>query len=177
MTATKTLRGNTTIWAVRPEAFSAAEWEAGVSAAKWATMLAAGLITDISCAIEDGYSLNATGSATDSSMSVCDIAEVESPTYKEYEASLDLFRNKPGTIDTPIYDVALSLFDGLDTPYYLVKRVDKPQGVPVAAGHTLSAFSVTTDYGQDSVDDGSMTMYGARFKTPGGIATNIDALA
>jgi len=177
MTATKTLRGNTTIWAVRPEVFTAAEWAAGTSAAKWATAITAGLIVDISCAVEDGYSLNATGSATDSSMSVCDIAEVESPTYKEYEAALSLFRNRPGTIDTPIYDIALSWLDGLDVPLYLVKRVDKAQGIPVAAGHTLSAYSVTTDNGKDAADDGEMLMFDVRFKTPGGIATNIDAIA
>lgn len=177
MPATKTLRGFNTIWAVRPEAFTLAEWAAPLSAAKWALGVTAGLITDISCAIEDGYSLNATGSTTDSSQSICDIAEVETPLQKEYEASLDLFRNKPGTVDTPIYDIALSLFDGIDTPYFLVKRVDKLQGTTVAAGDILSAFSVTADYGQDIVDDNSMLMYGARFKTPGGINTNFTVAA
>lgn len=170
--ASKVLRGNVTLWAVRPEAFLATEWALPLSAAKWATGVTAGLITDISCAVEDGYSLNLTGSSTDSSQSVCDIAQVESPLYYEYEASLDLFRNKPGTSDTPIYDTALALFDGLDTPYYLVKRVDKAQGSTVVSGDILSAFGVTTDYGQDAADDGSMIMYGARFKTSGGVNTN-----
>lgn len=173
----KTLRGNVTLWAVRPEAFTVAEWALPLSAAKWATGLASGLITDFSCAVEDGYALNLTGSSTDSSMSVCDIAEVESPLYYEYEASFDLFRNKPGTIDTPIYDVALALFDGLDTPYYLVKRVDKAQGSDVEQGDILSAFGVTTDYGQDLIEDGSMLMYGARFKTSGGVNTNFTVAA
>lgn len=176
-TGAKTLRGNVTVWAVRPEAFTTAEWALPLSAAKWAAGISSGLITEISCAIEDGYSLNLTGSSTDSSLSVCDIAEIESPMFFEYEASLDLFRNKPGTIDTPDYDIALALFDGLDTEYFLVKRVDSPQGGTVTAGHVLSAFGVKTDYGQDLGDDNSMQMFGARFKPTGAINTNFTVAA
>ena len=97
--------------------------------------------------------------------------------FYEYEASLDIFRNKPGTIDTPDYDTALALFDGLDIEYFLVKRVDSPQGEAVVAGHILSAFGVRTDYGQDLGDDGSMQMFGARFKTTGALNTNFTVAA
>jgi hypothetical protein len=179
----KVLRGNVTIWAVRPEAYTADEWSSdeestfGLSVAKWNAAEEAGLITDASCAIEDGYSLNTTGTQTSSSRSVCDIAEVENPTFDEYEASLDLFRNKPGTIDTPIYDIALHLFDGLDVEYYLVKRVDKEQGAPVEAGDILSWFGVSTDYGVDITDDNSDLMYGARFKPNGVVRTNKTSVA
>ena len=170
MSATKTLRGNVTIWAVRPEAV--ADWGQPISLAAWNKAVTNGLVTDISCAVEDGYSLNLTGSSTDDSQSVCDISQVETPLYYEYEASLDLFRNKPGTIDTPIYNVALSLFDKEDIPYYLVKRVDKKQGSDVAINDILSAYGVKTDIGQDVAEDGSMLMFGARFKTTGGVNTN-----
>lgn len=170
MSGTKTLRGNTTIWAVRPEAF--ADWSVPISAATWATAVTAGLITDISCAVEDGYKLNLTGAKTDSSQSVCDIAEVDTPVYNQYECTLSLFRNKPGTTDTPIYDIALSLFDAPGISYYLVKRVDKAQGTSVAAGDILSAFSVTTDIPTDIPADGSMLMFGATFTYPGGVNVN-----
>lgn len=170
MSGTKTLRGNTTIWAVRPEAF--ANWAVPISAATWATSLAAGLITDISCAVEDGYKLNLTGAKTDSSQSVCDIADVETPVYRQYEASISLFRNKPGTTDTPIYDTAMSLFDDAGIDYYLVKRVDKAQGSAVAAGDILSAFSVTTDLPTDVPADGAMLLFGAQFTYPGGVNVN-----
>lgn len=169
MSGNKTLRGNVTIWAVRPEAF--ADWSTPISAAAWATANTAGLITDISCAVEDGYKLNLTGSKTDNSQSVCDIAQVDTPLYREYEAQLDLFRNKPGSTDTPIYDTALSLFDAKGIDYYLVKRVDKTQGSAVEEGDILSAFGVTTDYGQDTTADGSMLMFGARFKPNGNVHT------
>jgi hypothetical protein len=173
----KTLRGNITIWAVRPEAFTPDEWMQPLSAAKWATAKTAGLITHISKAVEDGHSINLTGSATDSSMSAWDIAEVESPLDFEYEVSFDIFRNKPGTIDSPDYDKALALFDGLDIEYFIVKRVDSEQGLDVVAGNILSAFGAKTDYGQDLGDDGSMQMYGCRFKPTGRLNTNFTVAA
>jgi len=175
MAGTKVLRGNTSIWAARPEAFT--DWGVPLSAADWATGVAAGLITDISCAVEDGYTLGLTGSSTDSSQSVCDIAEVETPLYYEYEASLDLFRNLPGSIDTPIYDIAMSLFDGKDVAYYLLSRVDALQGSTVVAGNILSAFAVKTDLAQDTVEDGSMAMFAARFKPSGGVNVNFTVVA
>ena len=175
--ASKSLRGNTAIWAARPEAFTPTEWLSGLSAAKWATGIAANLIVRISPAVEDSFSLNATGSATDSSQSVEDKAEIETPTFREYEASLDLFRNKPGSTDTPIYDVALALFDAVDVPYVLVKRVDKAADAIVEVGDILSTYGVMTDYGQDIPDDGSMLIFGARFKTTGVSAPNKTVIA
>ena len=175
--ASKTLRGNVTIWAVRPEAFPLSQWTTALSAATWATSLASGLITDISCAVEDSYKLNLTGSSVDSTQSVCDIAKVDTPLFFEYDANFSLFRNKPGTTDMPIYDVALSLFDAVDMPYYLVKRVDKAQGSTVAAGDILSAFGVTTDYGIDNSADKTMLLYDATFKPTGGVNTNFTVLA
>ncbi|MET4703112.1 hypothetical protein [Frigoribacterium sp. UYMn621] len=170
MSATKTLRGNVTIWAVRPEAF--ADWSVPISLAAWSTALASGLITDISCAVEDGYKLNLTGSAVDNSQSVCDITVVETPLYYQYEALLELFRNRPGDVDMPIYDIALSLFDAPDVPYFLVKRIDKAQGSALAVGDIVSAFGVYTDLAQDVVADGAMLKFGAHFKTTGGVNTN-----
>ena len=170
MPGTKTLRGNVTIWAVRPEAVS--DWTAAISLAEWDAADAAGLITDISQAVEDGYKLNLTGSKTDNSQSVEDVTQVETPVYDEYEASLDIFRNKPGSTGTPAYDIALSLFDHEGIEYYLVKRVDKTQHAAVEVGDILSAYGVSTDIGQDITDDGSMLMFGARFKTTGTATTD-----
>lgn len=169
MSGNKTLRGNVTIWAVRPQAFP--DWTVPISAAAWATAVTAGLITDISCAVEDSYKLNLTGSKTDNSQSVCDIAQVDTPLFRQYDGQLDLFRNQPGTSDSPIYDTALSLFDAKGITYYLVKRVDKAQGSAVAAGDILSAFGFDTDYGQDVTADGSMLKFGARFKPNGNVHT------
>lgn len=177
MPGMKTLRGHVTIWAARPEAFTDEEWRQPLSAAKFNEMVAKGLIEDISCAVEDGYTLNGTSYTTSTSQSVCDVTSVESPQFKQYEASLDLFRNKPGTLDTPIYDRARAWFDAPYIPVRLIKRVDVKQGEPVKAGDTLSAFGFTTDFPTDIVADNADIMHGARFKPDGFHATNIDAAA
>ena len=175
MGAVKVLRGNASIWAVRPEAF--ADWTIPISLAAWSKALASGLIIDISKSVEDSYSLNATGQATDSSQSMTDVAEIETPTFIEYEASLDIFRNKPGTTDDLGYEQTVSLFNGIDIIWYLVKRTDKLQSAPVEVGDILSSFEVSTDYSPDMTGDSEMTMFGARFKTPGSVRPHLTVTA
>ena len=170
MSGTKTLRGNTTIWAVRPEAFT--DWTVPISAAKWATALAAGLITDISGAVEDSYKLNATGSKTDTTQSVMDIALVDTPVYTQYAATIALFRNKPGTTDSPTYDIALSLFDNFGISYFLIDRVDKAQGSALAAGDIVSAYGFTTDQPRDTAADGAMVLFDVGLKPNGSVLIN-----
>lgn len=172
----KVLRGNHTIWAAFPEART--NWSAP-DASTIALDVADGLILDISCAITDdsGESLNETEPQTDDTQSICDIATVETPTFGNYEAALDGFRNKPGTTDTPYYDLFYNLFNGVDRGYWLVKRVDKAQGATIAAGDILSAFEFTTDYSEDIAGDGDVILFGARFKPTGDYYTNKTVVA
>ena len=172
----KVLRGNITIWAAFPEA--RINWSAP-SAATIALDVADGLILDISCAITDdsGDGLNETDRETDDTMSICDIASVETPTFRNFEAELDGFRNRPGTTDTPFYDTFFNLFRGVGREYFLIKRVDKRQGAVLAAGDIVSSFRVETDYGQDIVEDGGLIYFGARFKPRGELYTNISVVA
>jgi hypothetical protein len=176
MAEQKVLRGNVTIWAAFPEART--DWSAP-DASVIALDVADGLIVDISCAITDdsAESLNETDPATDDTQSVCDIASVETQTYRNYEAELDGFRNKTGTTDTPYYNTFYDLFNGVGREYWLVKRVDKAQGATVAAGDILSAFLFETDYGTDIAEDGGLTYFGARFKPQGEIYTNVSVVA
>ena len=109
--------------------------------------------------------------------SVCDVTQVDSPIFRQYAATLDLFRNKPGTTDTPIYDIALSWFDAVDRGVYLIKRVDKLQGSAFAAGDISSSFGFKTDFMQDILNDNGMLLAGARFKPTGGIDSNMTAIA
>lgn len=172
----KVLRGNHSIWAVFPK--SGVNW-AAPSAAAIATAVTNGFIIDISCAITDdsGESLNMTDPETDDSQSICDISAVEVPTFDNYEAELDAFRNATGTTDTPVYDTFLDLFTGVDREYWLVKRVDKKQGEAIAAGDILSAFKFQTDFPVDIVEDSGMIMFGARFKPQGEMYRNVTVVA
>src|SRR5690625_6940169 len=86
--ATKMLRGYVTIWAAYPEAF------ANPAEPTAAEINNEDLVFNISCAIEDSYTLNMVGSDTDDSISICDIGDVQTPTFQNYEASLDGFRDE-----------------------------------------------------------------------------------
>ena len=176
MSEQKTLRGNYTVWAAFPEAN--VDWSAP-SAAAIATAVAAGLILDISRAITDdsGESLNEADRATDDTQSISDVASVSTPTFRNYEAEFDGFRNKTGTTDTPYFELFYDLFNGVGREYWLIKRVDKAQGAIIAENDIISSYKFETDYGMDIVDDGGLIYFGARFKSTGDIYTNESVVA
>lgn len=181
MTGQKLLRGNISVYAVDPSAV--AKWTAP-TAAELNTALTDKTIKawDISCAInDDSYSINLTDSDTDDSRSICDISNVDTPTFFQYEVEFDTFRNGPAAgpyavPQTAVYDLPLQLFTVLDREFYIVKRIGVPQGVALAKGQTISAYGVTVDYAQDIVDDNSVIQFGARFKTTGNVNVNFDLL-
>ena len=168
--AQKLLRGNVTIVAADPEAFAD-------PAAPTATELNnATLVYNISCAITDDYTLNMTESDTDDSRSICDIGQVATPTFFNYEASLDGFRD--ADLDaTGVYNLFRDLFRAPDVPYILIKRIGGANNTPFAVGDTISMYEVNTDYPVDIVEDGSPIMFGARFKSTGNLNVNYEVAA
>ena len=173
MAGTKLLRGHFSVYAFVPQA--AANW-ATPTAAELTAALADGLGWDISCALEDSsVTINLTDSDTDDSISICDIGNVETPTFTNYEVSFDSFRNGPASVATPVpvYDTVVDLFQTADLPYYIVKRIGPAQGSPFAAGQEISVYGVNTDYPTDILGDGSNIMFGSRFKPTGQVNTNV----
>ena len=172
--ATKLLRGNFSVYAFFPEAL--ADWSAPTGASLQAAV-DAGLGFDISCALtDDSVSINMTDSDTDDSISICDIGNVETPTFYNYEVTFDSFRNGPLSTGAPVavYELPVDLFTTADRPYYIVKRIGPPQGTALAAGQTVSIFGVNTDYPTDVLGDGENILFGSRFKPNGQLYTNVD---
>lgn len=170
----KLLAGHISVYAFAPEAQS--DWTV-LDASLLNAAISGGYGWDISCALEEsGFTLGATGYDSDDSRSICDIGNVENPTFAQYEASLDGFRSDPDN-PTAVYDLFYELFSGVDREFYLVSRVGPAQGTAIAAGQIMSAFGVTTDYGTDIVGDNEMLLWGARFKPNGNINTNAEVVA
>jgi hypothetical protein len=169
----KLLRANVGIYAAYPEAFAnpATPTAAELNAQFVYTTTETAMVFNISCAILDDYTLNMTDSDTDDSLSICDVGNVESPTFQNYEASLDGFRDKSLT-DTGVFNLFRELFQGVDNPFWLIKRIGKAQNAAFAIGDTISMYGVNTDYGVDLVEDNTMLQWGARFKTTGNLNTN-----
>lgn len=177
MAFTKLLRGNVTILAAYPEAV--ADWSAP-TAAELNDIFVYGtnedaMVFDISCAVTDDYTLNMTDPETDDTLTICDIGNVENPTFDNYEASLDTLRDVSVT-DNGVYNIPFDLFKGVDRPFMLIKRIgysNNPRAA-FAAGQEISVYGVTTDYPLDLVEDGTPIMFGARFKNTGELAVNIE---
>lgn len=174
----KMLRGNVTILLAYPEAF--ADPEAPTSAElndQFAyTTNEDAMVFNISCAILDDYTLNMADSDTDDSVSICDIGNVSTPTFANYEGALDGFRDID-VDDEGIYNLFRNLTLGADRPYYAIKRIGYGQNELFDAGHTVSMYGFNTDFPVDLVEDNSMLRHGARFKPNGNLNINYSLVA
>lgn len=164
--ATKMLRPNVGIYVATSDAF------ADFSAPTLTEITDATKVFNISPAVTDDYTLNMTESDSDNSLAIVDNADVQTPTYSNYEASLDLFRDENLTADS-VYNKAFTLFSNPDVKYYLIKRVGKAHAAAFEAGDEVSVYGVKTDFPIDIVGDGEMVRLGARFLVTGEVAVNV----
>jgi len=173
MAGTKLLRGHFSVYAFFPEA--SANW-AAPTATELTTAITNGLGFDISCALtDDSVTINLTDSDTDDSISICDIGNVSTPTFFNYEVSFDSFRNGPVAegSQVAVYELPINLFTDADLPFYIVKRIGPAQGTALTAGQVVSIYGVNTDYPTDVLGDGNNILFGSRFKPSGQVNTNI----
>ncbi|ALY08390.1 major tail protein [Arthrobacter phage Amigo] len=153
----KMMSPNTTIWWVplagiaNPMAPTVAEINAG---------------TNISCAIVTGYTLGATASDTDDSKSICDDANVQTPTFDNYEASLTFFRSDLTAV-TAIYQTAFNLFKTPRVEGYLVSRQGKKSDQVAASNDLVSVYRVISDSPQDLDAEGSAVQFTVPFLPQG----------
>lgn len=170
-TGTKLLRGNVTVLAAYPEyavdpfAPTAAELN---DQFVFATNEDA-MVFNISCAITDeGYTANVTDSETDDTRTICDVGQVQNPTFTTYEVSFDALRDASVT-DPGVFNLFFDLFKGVDRPYVMIVRIGKGNTETFAINDDIKIFGVTTDNPIDIVDDNSLLQFGARFKNTGEI--------
>lgn len=171
MAGTKLLRGNYSVYAFFPEAI--ADW-ANPTGTGLQAAVTAGLGFDISCALtDDSVSINLTDSDTDDSISICDVGNVSTPTFFNYEVTFDSFRNGPTSLGAAVavYELPVNLFSAPDLPYYIVTRIGPTQGTAFATGQIVSIYGVNTDYPTDVLGDGENILFGSRFKPSGQVNT------
>ena len=172
----KLLRSNVTVLWAYPEAFAN---PATPTAAELNNQFVYGtnegaMVFNISCAIlDDGFAASITDSETDDSRTICDIGQVQNPTFTQYEVSLDAFRDKTVT-DNGVFNQFFDLFNGVDNPGWIITRIGKPNNAPFLTNGSddIKMFGLTTDYPNDLVEDNSMVRIGARFKNTGEVQTN-----
>ena len=168
--ATKLLRPNVGIYVATADAF------VDYKSPTLSEITDATKVFNISPAVTDDYTLNMTDSDSDDSLAIIDNASVSTPTFYNYEASLDGFRDTDATA-TSVYNKFRDLFDVPDVKYYLIKRVGYAYDAAFAAGQEVSVYGVKTDFPVDLVGDGEMLRIGARFLTTGEVAVNVAVTA
>lgn len=125
-------------------------------------------VKDISCAVADDYTLGMADSDTDNTQSVCDIQAVETPTFYNYEASLNGFSDlDQSTASTGVYNLFRDLFSVKGINGYLIIRIGQAQAAAFDTNSIISSFKVVTDYPADIDAAGAPMALGARFKPQG----------
>lgn len=147
-----------------------------------ATELNAG--TRISAALETGYTLKMTDSKTDSSKTVEDEGNVETPTLKNYEGKLTFFQDEvgSGTQDAPenatAFTAVVALFKVAYVDGWLVKRVGYASSVPYAALQKVHVFKFKNDtYRQLEGEPGTPTRVEVEFLKQGEAYYNVACVA
>lgn len=175
----KLLRANYTVLAAYPEyaadpfAPTAAELNAQFV---WDTNESA-MVFNWSCGIQDdSNNINQASSDTDSTMSICDLAETETPTFQNYEVTIDAFRDLD--IDGKgVFNLIRNMTLTADRPLIIITRIGANQKDPFVAGEVISIFGVTTDNPVEIAEDNAPLGHGARFKPTGSFKINTEVAA
>lgn len=110
--------------------------------------------TNISCAIEAGYTLNPTDSKTDASVTICDDNNAVVLTSYNYEGSLTIFRDADLEETTTAFAKAWAFFEHKDNVEgYLVRRVGKLSSAGVLVADVVSSFKLIADDPIDVVEE------------------------
>lgn len=108
--------------------------------------------TNLSPAVETGYSLGPTDSDVDNSRTIVDEGMVDTPTIGNYEAKLTFFRDDIGTgtnvapVPATIFTTVFNLFKTAKVDGWLIKRLGRKNTVAYAAGDIVSVFKVSNDH-------------------------------
>lgn len=133
------------------------------------------MVFNISCAIlDDANDINQADSDTDSTMTICDVAALETPTFQNYTITFDTLRDRD--VDAQgVFNLAYYLTITADRPYYVITRVGATNTEPFTATDHLSIFGGATDNPVPVIDDNAPVVHGARFTTNGKFNINTQA--
>jgi len=132
--------------------------------------------TNISCAIEAGYSLNPTKSDTNNKKSICEDANVETPVRYNYEGNLTFFREGDLADNTSAYARAFAFFGTVRKSGYLVRRTGYRNTVDVEIGHKVDSFKFISDFPQDVIDD-DLIEFSTKFLPQGRMELDVAVVA
>lgn len=165
----KLMAPNETIWWVSKSEFPTFDVKAPSASA----------LTDdnnISCAIMSGYTLNPTDSDTDDSTTICDDANTQTPTYRNYEGNLTLIREELGQNEDEESGryKAWEFFKHKGAEGWLVRRVRGRNYDPAEVGQIVDAYEFLTDNPQEGGEDSAVVSYVVPFLPQGNFAVSVE---
>lgn len=122
--------------------------------------------TDISCAIETGYTLNPAKSDTNAKKTICDDAKVETPIRYNYDAMFTFFREGDLTDSVSAFARAEAFFLYERKVGWLVRRSGLKRTIPLAIGQKVDSFKVINDIAQDA-PDADLIQFSSKFLQQG----------
>ena len=108
--------------------------------------LTAGTVLDLTCIMLASSKISAAGSDTVSERAVCETANVVTPTVKNYEGSLDLFRDFTAGVASATDPT--TKFAGNYETGYIVIREGSSSTVPFAVGNKVDVYLFIADQPQ-----------------------------
>jgi hypothetical protein len=128
--------------------FAFADWTQPTTA-EFTAGLSGGWIVDLTCALnQDGTQFDLDDSDTDDSLSFCQVAGAEEPTFFNATIVYEAFRSFDELDD----NTATTAFEWLawpDIEYFAIARVGEEPGTAVSVGDRLKIARVMTDYPVD----------------------------
>lgn len=99
---------------------------------------------NVSCSIKDDMALGLTDSDTDSDRTLCDVGQNETPTTKNYEGTVTVYRDLDPAANGA-YNLGHKLTFAPDVPYIVAHRIGRKQTELSVATDLWDLYSFATD--------------------------------
>lgn len=164
----------TSFYLAGPNAFL--DWQ-NPTTAEFTGGLASGIIVDLTCALsQDGTQFDLDDSGTDDSLSFCQVAGAEDPTFYNATIVYEAFRSRDELDD----NTATTAFEWMawpDIEYFAIARVGEEPGTVVAVGDRLKIARVKSDLPVDVYGEGENVRIQQNWLFQGDVAWNVKVAA
>ena len=113
----------------------------------------AGAGGNITCAVQDDYTLGSTDPEVDDSRTVCSVGQDNEIKRYNFEAEFNIFRDADSTDATSVFNLATDLVRAPDIPYIIAHRIGYSSTTASAVGQKWNLYYVHTDNPVDTLGD------------------------
>jgi hypothetical protein len=127
---------------------------------------------NVTCAIQDDYTLGSTDPEIDDTKTVCSKGSSGAIKRYNFEAEFNVFRDITPTSTSSVFAMASDLVRAADIPYIIAHRIGYSSDTASAVGHEWNLYYVHTDNPVDTSGDDEWQMRTQTFIPKGIISYN-----